>query len=369
MKNEQSHTTGTTHLTQPKDKNNLTDLLESSMIDPKEEISEPPICLSIIPDLNESIIGTLGNYSMVIGKAKSRKTFLVSIMLAAMKRNSIVLNQFCGKLPEGKEKVFFFDTEQSRFHVQRVYKRVCRLAGNTPKETFVAFCLRKFSPPERLEMIEHAIYSTPDLGFVVIDGIRDLLTSINDEEQATMMASKLLKWTEERGIHIVCVLHQNKNDTNARGHLGTELQNKAETVLSVTKDSENKNYSIVEADFCRDIEPEPFAFEIDGEGLPKLIEHWKTIKEGQRTKKSIVPQDFDLIFHHRILNTVFKVNKELKRPDLMSNIKMSFADENISIGDNKTRDFVTYYLSKELIKKHGTDGSPKAFYTQIIEVC
>ena len=32
------------------------------------------------------------------------------------------------------------------------------------------------------------------------------------------------------------ILHQNKGDENARGHIGTELNNKAETVLLVEKD-------------------------------------------------------------------------------------------------------------------------------------
>ena len=60
--------------------------------------------------------------------------------------------------------------------------------------------LRSLKPSERLEIIEHAIYNTDNLGVVVIDGIKDLVTSINDESEATMIASKLLKWTEELGI-------------------------------------------------------------------------------------------------------------------------------------------------------------------------
>jgi hypothetical protein len=35
----------------------------------------------------------------------------------------------------------------------------------------------------------------------------------------------------QKVIHIHTILHQNKADENARGHIGTELNNKAETVL------------------------------------------------------------------------------------------------------------------------------------------
>ena len=35
------------------------------------------------------------------------------------------------------------------------------------------------------------------------------------------------------------ILHQNKGEEHARGHIGTELSNKAETVLQVEKDEKN----------------------------------------------------------------------------------------------------------------------------------
>ena len=35
------------------------------------------------------------------------------------------------------------------------------------------------------------------------------------------------------------MLHLNKGDNNVRGHIGTEMSNKAETVLVITKSAEN----------------------------------------------------------------------------------------------------------------------------------
>mgnify|MGYP007001916110 CR=1 FL=1 len=48
-------------------------------------------------------------------------------------------------------------------------------------------------------------------------------------------------WSETKGIHIFTVLHENKIDNNVRGHIGTELQNKSETVISVRKQEHEKN--------------------------------------------------------------------------------------------------------------------------------
>jgi hypothetical protein len=61
------------------------------------------------------------------------------------------------------------------------------------------------------------------------------------------------------------VLHTNPNSDKARGHIGSALQRKAETVIFVHKVGD---CSVVEPQFCRNEEFEPFAFIIDEEGLP-----------------------------------------------------------------------------------------------------
>ena len=87
--------------------------------------------------------------------------------------------------------------------------------------------------------MREAIYRTENVGLVVIDGIRDMVYDINSSSESTKVISLLMTWTGERNIHIHTILHQNKGDEHARGHIGTELSNKAETVLQVEKDSKN----------------------------------------------------------------------------------------------------------------------------------
>lgn len=198
--------------------------------------------------------------------------------------------------------------------------------------------MRTKKPSERLKLIEYAIYNTPGLGFVVIDGIKDLVTSINDEAEATMIASKLLQWTEERGIHIVVVLHQNKGDNNARGHIGTELINKAETVLSVTKSDQDNNISIVNPEMCRNREPEPFAFEII-EGLPRLVDNFQ-IRTSESNKLDVSKMEEFKIY--QLLTEVFSHGDEFGYADLTTQIKLAFKKQfKRSIGNNKIRDLIT----------------------------
>lgn len=337
----------------------VAELLRQAKIDPKKPLSLPPVCLSLLgSDGKEGIIGSMGDFSLVIGKAKSKKTFCISMFLASMAKNGLTQERIKGDLHPDKNRVIFFDTEQSEYYVQKVFHRVCEILGSTP-DNFDAYCLRKFTPGERLQLIDTAIQSIPDLGFVAIDGIRDLVTSINDEEEATKIASYILKWTQEKQIHIIAALHQNKGDLNARGHLGTELVNKAQTVLSVSRDPNNKNISIVEAEYCRDSEPETFAFYVDEEGLPQLMTDFvpNLLQKGGRPKKDL-PQDTASKFHWDFLREVFK---DLPQPNgtTIKNCIISRFD----IGTNKAGEYLTYYEKEGWIKKEGKKNSPKSFFT------
>lgn len=77
--------------------------------------------------VNGSTIGTLGNFSASTGKAKSKKTFNVSAIVAAALKNDEVL-QYSAFLPENKRKILYVDTEQSKYHCHKVMERIMCLA-------------------------------------------------------------------------------------------------------------------------------------------------------------------------------------------------------------------------------------------------
>jgi hypothetical protein len=255
----------------PPDDNNDFDPtpFEKYRIDPEAELMEPPVLLKI----NGASIATLGNFSLWIGKAKSKKTFMVSCTAAAAASGSCSIAGIEGIVRSEANRVLYFDTEQSAYFAQKTIKRICRQIGIKSPSNLIAYGQRPMTPIERYKFIEHKIYNTPGLAFVVIDGIVDLLSNgINDEEEAIKLTSALLRWTEEQNIHIATVLHQNKADFNARGHIGTSLVNKSETVISVTKDDKNHDISYVKPEFCKDRDFQMLAFTINNDGLPVLLD-------------------------------------------------------------------------------------------------
>lgn len=311
-------------------------------IDVNEIIPKPQIAwsLSNVKSEGEAVLGTLGDFGLIIGKAKSRKSFFISIAVSTALGNDLVLGRFKSYLPNNKIDVSYFDTEQSKYYVQKAVKRICTQVNQPEPKNLHAFHLRSLNPAERLQFIETEIYSNDNIGFVVIDGIKDLVTSINDESEATMIASKLLKWSEERNIYILTVLHQNKSDNNARGHIGTELINKAQTVLSVTKAENDSNISIVEPLQCRDIEPEIFAFEINEFGIPIIAENFEIRTETNKNKFDVTNiEDFK---KYQLLTEVFSKGESFSYSKLVEQIVIAYKNQfKNSIGINRTKLLIT----------------------------
>ena len=145
--------------------------------------------------VDDITIATLGNFSASVGKPKSKKTFNITAIVAAALSGKNVL-RYNAHLPEGKHKVLYVDTEQSKCHCHKVLERILRLAGlPTDRETdnLEFFMLREYSPKQRRQIINHALASDPGIGFVVIDGIRDLLYDINSPSESVDLINDLMR--------------------------------------------------------------------------------------------------------------------------------------------------------------------------------
>lgn len=247
---------------------NFHSIWKSILIKATDKYDTPPEVIHV----SNSTISTLGNFSASTGKGKSKKTFNVCAIVAAALTGQKVLN-YQASFPDGKRKVLYFDTEQSYFHCHKVLERINRLAGLPADQDcdLIEFVmLREYGPIDRRQIIEMALAERPDVGLVIIDGLRDLLFDINSSTEAGDVISLLMRWTSQYNLHIHTVLHLNKADDNVRGHIGTELNHKAETILQISRNENDGNVSEVHATLIRDKDFPPFAFRINGDGLPEI---------------------------------------------------------------------------------------------------
>lgn len=316
--------------------------------------------LQVVDGQRISTIASRSDISTVIGKAKSKKTFLVTLLVAAVLRGEI--SNIRGSIATSKRRVLYFDTEMSNYHVHQVSRRLAKLVNDDwvkHPESIKIYALRALSPAERIKVIEYEINRSEDVAIVIIDGIRDLVTSINDEEQATEIATHLLKWSKLKDLHIMTVLHQNKGDTNARGHLGTELVNKSETVLSVAKIKDTE-LSEVKAEFCRNLDFKPFAFGVDSEGLPYIEEDYEFYDKRKGAKSLSSPANFQEDELYQLLLSSFNEGEEKSQNQSSLGLGAAMAVAGTKLSKRKSDEFIVFAYHKGMLNLR-EDGQKKLY--------
>mgnify|MGYP003110101923 FL=1 len=245
-------------------------ILKDAYVDPKKEVEYPPVAISMGSTGGERdlpiCVGTYGNFSFIQAPPKSRKTFLVSLMASAYISGT---NKYAERmLGHSDDRVtIHYDTEQGEFHSQRVFSRIDKMSGGL--ETYKPYSLREYTPQDRLEFIDWHINRVDNLGLVIIDGIADLVNDVNDINASNELVQCLMKWTKELKIHIITVIHSNYNSMKPTGHLGSFLEKKTETQISVKVDEEDDGTTIVNCMRSRGQPFDKFSFRIKN-GIPYI---------------------------------------------------------------------------------------------------
>ena len=216
----------------------------------------------------------------ITGRAKSGKTFVMSIIMLMGVIDRILQFERDGKEPL---KVLWFDTEQSKQStLDIIQNRIVEMYHRKvdPDTPFPKECLRTFNvrfdncEMRRQGFLELVPFIKPDL--VILDGIRDLVTDINDGAEAQRIMEEMLALAQANNCCIIAVLHQNKSgeSRDPRGWLGTELLNKAFDVFATEKmkiqDGQGTRFVFkLEQLYTRkyDIEQQLY-FQVDEDGLP-----------------------------------------------------------------------------------------------------
>lgn len=301
-----------------------------------DEVKPPEIILKV----HGKIVSTRQNIFGIKGKAKVGKSFLITLI------NSIVLqkgsmNMLESYLPAGRDKIIIIDTEQSRYHISLMMNRIKKLVEEHKLNNLFIYNLDSVPTADRLEYVETIIMETEGMGLVLIDGISDLVKSVNDEVVACDMADTLRRWATVRDIAIGYVLHENPSDsTKMRGHLGTILTNKSETVIQI---EDKEGVKLVSTAQTRNAKPEDWSFEII-DGMPVIMdETYVEDKPGKRVVKLL-----NDIERYSLLNTVFAgiYAEGLPYSVMLESIREAYTIAYGNAGDTKIKQFITYCREK-----------------------
>ena len=357
-------------------------IFEASILNPEDEIEKPEIVFGVEDPRNGNVwVASKGNISLLKGAQKSRKTFGTSAIAAVVAGHAKAIN-FKSYLA-GPEMVLYVDTEQGKYDCKKVQKRMAFMSGlemDKFKSNLMFLTLRPHSPKTRKDVIRYALELYGDkIALLVIDGIRDLVVDINDSSESTEIVTDLMAWSSDYNIHILNILHENKSNQNARGHLGTELQNKCESVFRISKLQQDDSCSVIESESMRGMSFDPIVFEIidtDEEiGLPVVAEHVEVeVKEKQKgsSKKSTdqafiieaIPNNVHMECIRKVFMTeagLFDDVDPLSARNFNIKIKKAMAEHDVKLSDHKARDLTDYYLKNKLLKdlNEGTESKQR----------
>lgn len=243
------------------------DALEKVRFDYHQPIQEKNTILNVCVGGDWFKIAGLGNLVVIAGGQKSRKSTVGNAIIASALSETNQINFALSSL--GKN-ILAFDTEQPFERFQKSQHRLFRMAEKTGNQkNYSAYALRGFSKADRLSLIERKIYESENLGIVLLDGIVDLVEDYNDLKESSAIVERLMKWTDEKQILLIVVLHLTKTTSQLRGHLGTELQNKADAVIETAK-STTEGWTDVCCRESREIPFPSFQFTQNSIGLPVL---------------------------------------------------------------------------------------------------
>lgn len=247
-------------------------------------LTRPPAALSIGKyeyngkhyDINAH---TYGEFSATVAPSKTKKSFYKSALIASYIGGNA--SDFFPNIKSHRDNDYFIidiDTEQGAFYAQTVFRRVQLMTG-LKYVNYLPFAMRSKTPEERVMFVD-ALLADPKfkgkIKFVSIDGIADLVDNTNDILMSAHIAQKVLKWTDDYGVHLHTIIHKLIGVNKPTGHLGSYILKKAETVTFLENEQDdNKNSNIiVKHKYSRGRSFNDFAFNINKEGLPYFVHGW-----------------------------------------------------------------------------------------------
>lgn len=242
-------------------------VLDLAVLDARRiRLSEPPPKPVSVYTLNGQQICTAGNLTNVQAQAKAGKTAALGCIIAAALASEtndpddpLAAPDCLGftAAPHGGHAVILFDTEQAPYDAWSLVQRAVSRAGAEMMPTnFRAYYVADVPTAKRRALLaaelERASEECGGVHSVFIDGIADLCVDPNDAMESNGLVDELVQLAIKHECPIITVLHENPSGAESgktRGHLGSQLERKAESNLRVVKDTQG--ISTIYSDRCR----------------------------------------------------------------------------------------------------------------------
>lgn len=216
-------------------------LLRAREFDPTKK--PPPI--RPVYTLGGVVICTPGNLCAITAQAKVGKSALVAALAAAAmipeatEADTLTAQGFNAK----GHGLLYFDTEQSPDDFWHAVDRARRRARREELPGWIkAYSVADLPAMVGRKAVAVAMADAAEafggVHSVIIDGIADLTIDVNDAAECNGMVAELHSLAIRYDCSIILVIHKNPGSDKVRGHLGSQIERKAETNLSLEKEDE-----------------------------------------------------------------------------------------------------------------------------------
>jgi hypothetical protein len=261
-------------------------LLQEREFNPK--IEPPP--LRPIYTLAGIPISTPANLTTITSAIKTGKSAALGAMAAAVMAHDQDADLLGFSSSNPKEMtLLWFDSEQSPDDFWHgVYRALKRAGLREPPPWLHAYCLTGLGCNRAWECVQEATKAGAEqhggVHSVLIDGIADLVADVNDPGECNAFVAELHDTAIKHDCPIVGVIHFNPGSEKSRGHLGSQVERKAETNLALEKDADettviystkNRRAGIPKSHGPR------FKFSVEA-GMHVSIESRQSAKDGER---------------------------------------------------------------------------------------
>jgi hypothetical protein len=214
--------------------------------------TKPPPPAEPILNLGGTPVLTVGNLAVLCAQSGTGKSHSATATLAAIMAADPAQADCLGwaaRNPAGKG-VLYCDFEMSAQDHYDILKNALRRAGiDKEPEWFHAYHLTGCEPKQAEQILGALLVDCRErhggTALAVVDGIADLCGSPNDEAEALALIRRLHGLAIDFATGIFGIIHLNPgSDFKTRGHLGSQAERKAETVIQLSRETET---GIIEA--------------------------------------------------------------------------------------------------------------------------
>lgn len=197
--------------------------------------NKPPKIKPIVKAQNRTLLRA-GGYMAIVSRAGMGKSAICEAICGNIINPKKDCLGFDVKLQANRNKILYIDTERTTQDTWLSWERTMYRADINEPDTdnhLIFVNLKAIAVADRIAFVTNILKDNSDVGLIIFDGAGDFVKDINSIDETT----RFTDWinTFNPNVSQIMTLHTNPTDNKPRGHLGSEILRRAESVLLLQK--------------------------------------------------------------------------------------------------------------------------------------